>query len=139
MNAAPYSKIGDRLRVEQRTLECFNGTDVRLACARAHFRADTRTRNVSPRLRDDLAILDPTIDDAADQDIEWFPGVGASHEICRQATVDIEIVARRTLELRANLSEHGRDRLCRPNFDLGGICDNRWSKNERQCHDCCRN
>src|SRR4029450_13862067 len=132
MNAAPYSKIGDRLRVEQRTLECFNGTDVRLACPRAHFHADTRTHNVGPRRRDDLAVLNPTIDGArpTDQDIEWFPGVGASHEICRQATVDIEIVARRRLELRANLSEPGRDRPCRPNLDFGGACDNRLSKNE---------
>ena len=60
IDATAHSKIGDRLRIEQCALECFNRPDVRLACARAHFHADARARNVGTRRRDELAILDPT-------------------------------------------------------------------------------
>jgi hypothetical protein len=84
--------------------------------------------------RNDLATFDPLINGRrpTDQDIERFAGVGASQERGRQVGRDIEAVARRALELRADLGEQGRDRPGRPDSDLGGVCNNRLSKNARE-------
>ena len=89
--------------------------------ARAHFDADTRARYVGARLRIEFALFDPPIDGRrpADQDVERIAGGGASLEIGGQTAVDIEPVARRAFELGADLGEHGRNRSCRPDLDLG--------------------
>ena len=110
----------DRLRREQRLLECVDGADVRFV--RACFDHQSKTRARDGRLRRHQPFGDQIVEQRRrqDRDIERFAFFDLSLQRSRQPKHHRHLVLRRLLELRRELVDDRLDADGREHTDLVG-------------------
>src|SRR5262249_16358144 len=119
--AARRIDVGNRLRREQRVLECLDRADVRLGRALLHHDPDPDAGEVDPAAGRDLALAREIVDDGRgnDGDIESLPVFNPLLQTACSVIVDRNLVARLLFVGRHQSNHHLLERPGRKDFDVG--------------------